>query len=269
MKMEIDEGIPPPSAPGIPPARTGDVTNAVDQAAQALEQLSRDYDNLLASLDPIIAAQIDFESTQKLVNDAVAKGVITNAEGIRTMDMYAQAMADASLEASDLGEAMRGIQSSMESAFMSMVDGTATAQDAFRAMARDIISELYRVLVVQRLVGSFGADGGGILGAAFGAFSGRASGGPVSAGQPYVVGEHGRELFVPQSAGRVLSVPQTKAAMGGGGGVIVQQTINVTTGVQQTVRAEVMGLLPQIAEASKSAVLDARKRGGSFAAAFT
>jgi hypothetical protein len=48
----------------------------------------------------------------------------------------------------------------MESAFMSMVDGTMTAKDAFRSMATDIIRELYRVLVVQQMVGSFNASTG-------------------------------------------------------------------------------------------------------------
>jgi hypothetical protein len=85
---------------------------------------------------------------------------------------------------------------------------------------------------------------------------------------PTTVGEHGREIFVPQTAGRILSVPQAKAAAGGGGSVVVNQSINVSTGVQQTVRAEVMGMMPQIAAASKSAVLDAKRRGGGFAGAF-
>lgn len=261
----------PPLRPNVPSSSSGSHgdSGASDAADRILDGLIDQYDNLRRSLDPVLDAQMEFEENQDIINALVEAGKIKKEQGTEVLNRYAQAMSDASLESSELASAMDGIQSSMESAFMSMVDGTATAQDAFRAMARDIISELYRVLVVQRLVGSFSADGGGVLGAAFGAFSGRASGGPVSAGQPYVVGEHGRELFVPQSAGRVLSVPQTKGAMGGGGGVIVQQTINVTTGVQQTVRAEVMGLMPQIAEASKSAVLDARKRGGSFAAAFT
>jgi len=39
----------------------------------------------------------------------------------------------------------------------------------------------------------------------------------------------------------------------------------VTTGVQSTVRAEITNLLPQIQEASKQAVLNAKRRGGSFA----
>ena len=90
----------------------------------------------------------------------------------------------------------------------------------------------------------------------------------MQAGQPVVTGEHGRELFVPSSAGRILSVPQSKAAVGGGGNVTVMQTINVTTGVQQTVRAEIKSLMPQIADSAKAAVLDAKRRGGSYGSAF-
>lgn len=54
-----------------------------------------------------------------------------------------------------------------------------------------------------------------------------------------------------------------------GGGVIVNQTLNIETGVSQTVRAEIMNLMPQIRESTKAAVLDARRRGGQFAAAFS
>lgn len=50
--------------------------------------------------------------------------------------------------------------------------------------------------------------------------------------------------------------------------VTVVQNINVSTGVSQTVRNEIASMMPQIAEASKQAVLDARKRGGNFSAAF-
>jgi hypothetical protein len=34
--------------------------------------------------------------------------------------------------------------------------------------------------------------------------AGRANGGPVVAGQPYVVGEHRPELFVPETNGRII-----------------------------------------------------------------
>ena len=35
-------------------------------------------------------------------------------------------------------------------------------------------------------------------------YSARAGGGPVQEGKPYVVGEQGRELFVPQGAGKIV-----------------------------------------------------------------
>ena len=92
----------------------------------------------------------------------------------------------------------------------------------------------------------------------------------MQAGQPYTVGEHGREIFVPSSSGRVLSVPQAKAAVGGSGaGIVVHQNINLSTGVSQTVRAEVQQMLPKLTEATKAAVADAARRGGPYAKAFT
>lgn len=48
------------------------------------------------------------------------------------------------------------------------------------------------------------------------------------------------------------------------GQVIVNQTLNITTGIQSTVRAEIANLMPQITEAAKAAVVEARMRGGSF-----
>lgn len=61
--------------------------------------------------------------------------------------------------------------------------------------------------------GKSGGGGGGLLGLAqslalslFGA-PGRATGGPVSAGRAYKVGERGPELFVPTASGRIEAVP--------------------------------------------------------------
>jgi hypothetical protein len=50
--------------------------------------------------------------------------------------------------------------------------------------------------------------------------------------------------------------------------VVVNQTVQVTTGVQNTVRAEIQNLLPQIAEVTKAAVQQSALRGGSFKRAF-
>lgn len=47
-----------------------------------------------------------------------------------------------------------------------------------------------------------------------GPFAGRVDGGRVSAGTPYVVGEHGKELFVPDRSGMIMSRAETQS-MGG------------------------------------------------------
>lgn len=95
---------------------------------------------------------------------------------------------------------------------------------------------------------------------------GRASGGSVNNGQPYLVGERGPELFVPSSAGTVMNNSNTKGM--GGGGTVVNQVINVSAGVSQTVRAEMLNLLPVIKQDTLNAVIDGQNRGGKFSKAF-
>ena len=62
----------------------------------------------------------------------------------------------------------------------------------------------------------------------------------------------------------VIDHTKTNTTTGSPGEVIVNQTINVTTGVQQTVRAEIANLMPQIAEAAQDAVLGAVMQGGGY-----
>lgn len=76
-------------------------------------------------------------------------------------------------------------------------------------------------------------------------------------------------MIVARTGERVLNRGQAiMADQGGSGGIVINQTINLSTGVQQTVRAEVMSMAPQIAAQAKAAVLDAKRRGGGFSAAF-
>tara|TARA_R110000787_G_scaffold239664_4_gene345953 strand:- start:2318 stop:4117 length:1800 start_codon:yes stop_codon:yes gene_type:complete len=254
------------------------MANSANSSANAkqiaeLEKVVKAYEALAASYDPIIAAANEYAKSQETINAALAANVITQNEANVTLGIAKQKFEEATGAAIDLSSVFTTMESSMTNAFMTMVDGTMTAKDAFRSMASDIIKELYRVLVVQQLVGSVATStkaGTGIAGFIGGLFSGggNAAGGTVQAGVPTITGESGRELFVPQSNGRIMTAAQTKQMQGGGGSVVVNQTINVTTGVQQTVRAEIKSLMPQIADSAKAAVLDAKRRGGSFGGGF-
>jgi uncharacterized protein YijF (DUF1287 family) len=65
---------------------------------------------------------------------------------------------------------------------------------------------------LNQAFGGLGGGGGGIIGALFGK---RAMGGPVTAGQPYLVGERGPEMIVPSRSGYVVPNNQL-GGMGGG-----------------------------------------------------
>jgi len=239
------------------------LANAADPSGKASPEIVESVKKL-AEEHYNLAVQAELSKTaQKGSSGAMSESKIKALEAKQALIEYEMQVGRLGLTLSEFKSISTTIQSSMEDAFMGIADGTMTAKDAFKSMAADIIKELYRVLVVQRLVGSFATSktaGSGILGAIGGALgiTGNAAGGAVQAGQPSVVGEHGRELFVPSSAGRVLSVPQAKAAVSGGGnGVTVNQSISFGAGVS---RAEIQAMLPKIVESTKAAVFDAQRR---------
>lgn len=269
------EPIPGITSPALPATTSGvkklgidDSENDSDSgsALESVKDLQDRYRDLIGTLDDAIGRSNEYEDAQSMLADALGRGAISQEQFNTGMALAKQRFEDAAFEASELSSIMQTVEGSMESAFMSMIDGTASASDAFKSMAASIIKELYRVLVVQKIVGSFTSGGGGILGAIAPVF-GRASGGAVQAGEPYVTGEHGRELFVPKVDGRVISAAQTNNMQrgGGDGGVTVIQNNTFGNGVN---RAEINAMLPKMVEASKAAVLDAKRQGGSYGKAF-
>lgn len=168
---------------------------------------------------------------------------------------------------------IRSVDNALEDGFMSMVEGTKSVKDAFKSMARDIIKELYRVLVIQRMVGSitggldlFSGPSTGSFGLPFGGAN--ASGGSMVTGKSYLVGENGPELVIPRHSGTVVNANQTSAMGGGSEGFTQNLSINVTGSDAAMVRTEVAKMIPQITNATKSAIIDAKQRGGQMAAAF-
>ena len=247
---------------GIIPADTkiGD-TSATD----AIRDQMRAYEDLVRSLNPAVDATIKYAEQLGIINKELDSGRISQDQSNALIDQARQEMQKARREASKFASVFETVESSIESSMMGLVNGTMNVKDAFKSMAAQVVSELYRVLVVQRMVNAAtSAMGGGTGGFLSSMLMGtRAGGGSVQAGNPYMTGESGRELFVPAQNGRILSPAQTRMA-GGGDAVTVVQNINISTGVQQTVRAEIKGMMPQIADNAKAAVLDAKRRGGSF-----
>ena len=98
----------------------------------------------------------------------------------------------------------RGLLSAIRNGGVGFDDLKRSALSAFDQIAASALH-----MGLDKLFGRVGASGGGLggilsgaLGALFG-LPGRATGGPVSPGQAYMVGERGPEMFVPTSAGRI------------------------------------------------------------------
>ena len=95
--------------------------------------------------------------------------------------------------------------------------------DDLRRLALSALAEFTQGALRLDLGGLLGGGGRGVVGGLVGSLlglPGRATGGQVSAGRAYMVGERGPELFVPTAAGRV-------DANAGAGGRMVNITVNV------------------------------------------
>jgi hypothetical protein len=135
--------------------------------------------------------------------------------------------------------------------FSSVLEGL--LQDITRILARKVIIEPLGNAVTAGL-SSMGA--GSWLDSIGTAIAGlfRAEGGPVSAGQLYVVGERGPEWFVPRQAGTVLP----NGVDPGGSGPTIHTSITIDArGADAGVEAG------QIARQASAMTLDAIRRGGA------
>lgn len=141
-------------------------------------------------------------------------------------------------------------------------------KNVFKSILREITALIIKTTILQGIMAAIGIISPNTgAAAAFGKMTGlipRAKGGPVMAGEGYRVGEAGPETFVPSTNGYIL--PNDMAS---GETVIVNQTINVQTGVAQTVKAEMFSLLPRFKQEAMAGVLDAKQRGGSYSKLLT
>lgn len=107
-------------------------------------------------------------------------------------------------------------------------------------------------------VAVLGAENVSGLGAGFGAsqWTGkkRAGGGPVAAGEAYLVGENGPELFVSNTSGAIIpnSGTSSTASAGGGGAVSISLVISSPVTILDEERTKTV-LLPYIVDGVKQA----------------
>ncbi|QDJ08590.1 hypothetical protein HVPorG_04823 [Roseomonas mucosa] len=221
--------------------------NAYERYQRRLERLSDLVQRSERIGRPIPDATIQREAERAMedlerAEERVQRGAERTSETVRDLGLtFSSAFEDAIIKGEKLSKVMQGL-----------------LQDIARVIARRTITEPLGNAVSAGLTGlgagswldSIGSWVGGLF---------RAEGGPVAAGQPYVVGERGPEWFVPNRAGTVL--PNGTAP---GGGTTIQTSITIDArGADAGVEARLRMLSGQIARQSSAMTLDAIRRGGA------
>ena len=220
----------------------------------------------------------------QLEKEAAEAKKIADAEAKRVndilLDQYSKIESELQKQADAQKQLADDIANTFGDAFMSIVDGTKSAKDAFKDMARDIIKQLYRILVVEQMVQS-------ISGAIRGSFGGGAPQGPMPSGNPIPHangGVVGSPTTFPMSGGRTglmgeagpeAIMPLKRGANGklgvqmeGGGATTVVQNFNFSANGDDSVKKIIAQAAPKIAQMTKSEILNDRRRGGTMKATF-
>ena len=204
-----------------------------------LAQIQLDSKNITLSSTEAIKAETIARKEAKEAADALA----VRTSNLPQLTRFAIDAADQFKQFDQVAISTFG---NFENAIASVANGTTKLQDAFKNMANSIIADLVRITLrmsvtgplASALAGAFGAPGAGAGGNLFSGLFSRQSGGPVRAGSPYVVGEHGPELFVPKSSGQIVPSSVSKGTMAGGYQVVVN---NYTAGDTQTKQSQQQG----------------------------
>jgi len=224
--------------------------------------------SLADSRDRLLNRQaVDLLNQEDAIYKSMGGSIVKTDKAVTTVTKSLGRMKRAvNVSQSAFGSLADTISNDIGQGLMDMASGTKTVADSFRSMAADIVKELYKVLVVQRMVASVKSliggigIGGGVSFANPLSFSSFAGGG-FTGNAPRSGGLDGHGGFLAVMHPRETVVDHMQPGAGAGPSITINQTF--TGGVT---RADLGNAVPRIVEASKAAVLDAMKRHqGGFA----
>ena len=210
------------------------------------EQLEIAHKEAILALDEKKAALAKLQNEEVLIGDKVAMEIHQKAmaQGQREIDL-AKAKRDAAKKAADEMAQMGlkigdSLQSNMESAFNSLIDGTKSAKQAFADMAKAILADIAKMITKMLVMKMLESTLGGTSFGSFLGIDGGRNGGVFEGGKKqnsyrsggvakgsqggYPAMLHGTEAVVPLPNGRSIPVEMKNS-----GGNVSNVTVNVST----------------------------------------
>jgi tape measure domain-containing protein len=228
------------AAPAINPIRNADYAvpgddkekkkrkerlNELQREIQQIQERTRalDAERLTVGMSAGDAAKA--EAAFRLLEAAKEANVTVTPQLKAQIDSLAAAYGEATQKIEDaqkaqeaVADAAQEVGAMLSNAFQDAILEGEELDQVLQKLAKSLASKAFDNIFAN-LFGGANGSGGGLLDGLFkNLFApGRAMGGSVSAGQPYTVGENGRELFVPTTPGKII--PNGKL---GGGNMQVQ-----------------------------------------------
>jgi len=250
--------------------------DGLKQQAQLEKELVGIFGAKRAEEEAVIQAREKYGEVFGTTQEAELRGTLRQIEADKERQ---RVLEEAKAQQEQLASMIAG---QMGDAFMSIVDGTKSVKDAFKDMARAIIKELYQIFVIKKITGFIEGAIGGMGGSSLAPTSsvrpqirpfanGGVVGGPttfpMAGGKTGLMGEAGPEAIMPlkRGANGKLGVQMEGNA---GGDVIINQSFNFQANGDDSVKRIIQQQIPRITEATKAAVVDSKRRGGSYGRAF-
>jgi hypothetical protein len=240
---------------------------AVEALKLQLDSRNESLDNAKSIIEDLAPAQLQLRQNMEDLRIAQQAKTITDEEFNQGMkeQLVQMQMLDPQMKA--LKEGMEQMGQGVSSALADMISGGKANLESFLNIFRDFVRQMLQktiqLAIINRAINSiFNLRGTSMQ---LDEIKFMAGGGTVQGKKPVIVGERGPEMFIPNTGGRIVPNGALGASLRGGSPTIVNQSLNFATGIQNTVRAEVMNMMPMIQNATLQAVVDQKRRGGAFA----
>lgn len=251
-----------------------DINGLLDKVKTPAENVRAEIELLNAEL-----ARLGKGETSEFTADQLREAIERLEDSLKPIKKEAEEVAE-TLRESLLDAVVQNVNAFTTDFVNALMDGQ-NALESFKDFAKKMISQIIaqflQLMVVNKIVGimtqAFSGNAptdmskigdAATINTGLNFADHSASGGAASRGRMHLVGERGPELFIPNSSGTIMNAHNTRGALGGGGGVVVNQNINLSAGVAGTVRQEVIKMMPMISDITKAGVLEASARGGNY-----